>query len=1035
MHPLRLLAALLAFGWLLPAGAPAQVRLPMLGDTSLELPVVNEPAEAVKIELREREEQIEERLGRMQERTSFVLERLDLRSRDLREQEERFSERRNALLRVRGARQRQEALAAILNEIRAIRQTITRIEEVWVSHLDDLADSQSEASRYRLKVDRIVGLLEESHSPESVAEQLEAVEEQLIELRRRVDEMEQERTGLLKQTDAHRALLEEARRVLRERDLEMLDRSAAPAVLVPEILGDLPDPGESEEPEEPETPEEVMTDAERELLSLGDTLATLQVSRMERERELDRVLLARLEAQIDHQQLEVPVLEFARDAWGEKRADLAQRAADGLLGRRPPLLSGPVISQATDHTAGLLLSPQGTLEEVVARIRPSKAQRRQARPGTLIAVFVVGVLGMGLVLRNRGRIGRIQPRSKGEALGLHALYAALPLLPIALVSVPLYALDLVPEALQPLYRFSGWAPAVVAALVATGVSLFPEGGTENMSASVARYARFLVRFGAAVTCVFGLINTVLPLFGYSEQTRTLLRGVSLGWVLLVWLLLMVRKQEILSLVGATGNDPKEGMIKAGIRRLYGAAALGPLAVYLLYASGYANLAGFLVQGGLVTLAVLMLAPWLHETLMGALAKAIGYPDGGGMLALEKEAARAGYRALAPLVMLFIGLSSVLLILAGWNSGQRLGDLGSVITRPLFEIGGSNVSIGSLLLLGLTIAITLVISRQFNRLLNTVVYPIYALDKGMRSTMDTLAGYVVLVVGLVVCLDVVGLGVGFLTVFAGVVGIGVGFGSQTLAANFIAGLILLFTRPLTVDDVIEVSGVTGRVVRIAPFSTVVRTLDNLDVVIPNSDLLGGTVVNWTGDENQVRIKVGVGVAYGSDVALVERLLIEAMQKEPRVLRRPRPAVRFDGFGDSSLDFTMLPWIDDPEQRYVVSSALRHLVDAAFREHGVEIPFPQTDIHLRAGDATLQVALERGYEVRGEDGVIAEADAGKQKAARKAKATKAATSSPNGGAASKSANAEESAQAAKSSTQGAESSTKRATSAKASSPKAG
>jgi len=987
-----LVTALLLVALVVPAGAPAQVRLPMLGDASLELPVVNEPAEVVKLELSEREEQIEERLGRMQERTSFVLERLDMRGRDLREQEERFTERRNALLRVRASRQRQEALAAILAEIRAIRLSITRIEEVWVSHLDDLADSQSEASRYRLKVDRIVSLLGEQRTPEEVDAQLDRAEQELVALERRISELEEERSGLLRQTDAHRTLLEQARKVLRERDQEMLDRSAE-LVIVPKGLGDLPDSvaveeeeedgeesEEDSEPEEPPTPVVMMTEAERELLRLGDTLATLQVSHMERERELDRVLVARLEAQIDHLQLEIPVLEFARDAWLEKKADLAQRAADGLLGRRPPLLAGPVISRALDHTAGLLLNPQGTLEEVVARIRPGD-DVEHAAPGTLIAVFLVGLLGMGLVWRNRGRIGRIQPRSKGEALGLHALYAALPLLPVALVSVPLYALDLVPEALQPLYRFSGWAPAVVAALVATGVSLFPRGGTDSMSASVARYARFLVRFGAAVTCLFGLINTVLPLFGYSEETRAVLRGVSLGWVLMVWLLLMVRKQEILSLVGATGGLAKESMIKAGIRRLYRAFALGPLAVYVLYASGYANLAGFLVQGGLVTLAVLMLAPWLHETLMTALAKAIGYPDGGGMLALEKEAARSGYRALAPLVMLFIGLSSILLILAGWNSGQRLGDLGSLITRPLFEIGGSNVSVGSLLLLGLTIAITLVISRQFNRLLNTVVYPIYDLDKGMRSTMDTLAGYVVLVVGLVVCLDVVGLGVGFLTVFAGVVGIGVGFGSQTLAANFIAGLILLFTRPLTVDDVIEVSGVTGRVMRIAPFSTVVRTLDNLDVVIPNSDLLGGTVVNWTGDETRVRIQVAVGVAYGSDVALVERLLEEAMQKEPRVLRRPRPTVRFDGFGDSSLDFTMLPWIDDPEQRFVVASALRHLVDASFREHDVEIPFPQTDLHLRAGDGSLSVALERGYEVRGEDGVVAEADAGKQKAARK------------------------------------------------------
>ena len=284
--------------------------------------------------------------------------------------------------------------------------------------------------------------------------------------------------------------------------------------------------------------------------------------------------------------------------------------------------------------------------------------------------------------------------------------------------------------------------------------------------------------------------------------------------------------------------------------------------------------------------------------------------------------------------------------------------------------------------GTAAAATMLVGRQFNRLLNKVVYPIYDLDKGMRATMDTLSGYLVLVLGVIVCLDVVGLGMGFLTVFAGVIGIGVGFGSQTLAANFIAGLILLFTRPLTVDDVIEVKGVTGRVVRIAPFATVVRTLDNLDVVIPNADLLGGTVVNWTGDEDWVRIGVAVGVAYGSDVPLVEKLLLEAMEKDPRVLRRPRPTVRFDGFGDSSLDFTMLPWIDDPEERFDVASSLRHRVDQLFREADIEIPFPQQDIHVRAGDGSLQNALDRGLEVRDAEGeVLHEADPSKQKDARK------------------------------------------------------
>ncbi|MCO4773158.1 MAG: mechanosensitive ion channel, partial [Deltaproteobacteria bacterium] len=802
----------------------------------------------------------------------------------------------------------------------------------------------------------------------------------------RLANLEREREALMEETGTHEALLEAARFALADREREVLARltvaAIPPPLPEPALPGGLDDVDEGNSVGEPAAlpvvPE--LSAAERELLQLGDTHATLRVQHLERACELDRHQLSRLEAQLEGARLDLPVLRYERSIWAEKLEDLAQRASDGLLGRQDPLVTAPVLHQAASHTQVLLLNPQRTLDDMVLRIRPGRTRVPTGR-GTLIAIGLVGLLSMGLVLRNRRRILEIEPRGPGEATVLHALQAALPLLPVALVSFPLYALDAVPEALHPLYRFSAWAPAVVAASVATGVSMFPKGGTATLSASIARYSRFLIRFGAAVTCVIGLINTVLPLFGYSDEVRSLLRGVSLGWILLVWLLLMVRKQEILGAIGAAGDDPSEGMIKAGIRRLYRVFALGPLAVYVLYAAGYANLAGFLVQGGLVTLAVFMLAPWVHETLRSSAAKALGYPDGGGFFALKSEGSKAAYRAVAPLLLLSVGLASLLLVMAGWNSGQQVTGLAALLTRPLFEIGGSNVSLGSLFLLGVTIVGTMLLSRQFNKLLNKVVYPIYDLDKGMRSTMDTLSGYVVMIIGLVVSLDVVGLGIGFLTVFAGVVGIGVGFGSQTLAANFIAGLILLFTRPLTVDDVIEVSGVTGRVVRIAPFSTVVRTLDNLDVVIPNSDLLGGAVVNWTGDHDHVRINVEVGVAYGSDVPKVEKLLLDAMSADPRVLRKPKPTVRFDGFGASSLDFVMLPWIDNPEDRFIVASSLRHAVDRVFREHSIEIPFPQQDLHLRSGDASLKVALENGFEVRKEDGdVLAEADPALQKGKR-------------------------------------------------------
>lgn len=957
----------------LPGLASAQLTLPGLGDGSLEIPVADNSAQAVIWQLTEHEELLEVRIDRMQERTRFFIERLDIRSRDLEAVEKEYANRRAALGR-RGP-DRQAAITELLEEIRAIRQHISRIEEEWIGHLDELSESQSAAARYIRRVEVTQVELEAASQVRLVDVKIDAIDLHYRQLQSRIEAIEAQRAGLLTEGDLHMGLLEQSRSALEQRDREMLAMLTVVGEPTALVLG--PDGEVGPQPPAPD-----ISPAERELMQLEDSLLSLRVRRFERACELDRVKLARLEAVRDHVQVELPVLDFEREAWAERSTSLAARASDGLLGRQ----DFAVLESAASNTQKLLLDPAQALEEVVGRLRPGPSRVPTGR-GTLLAIALVGLLSMGLVLRNQGQLAAIQPRSPGEATVLYALCAALPVLPVALVSFLLYTLGAVPEALVPLYRFSAWAPPVVAAAVAIGVSTFPPGGTPTLSASIARYARFIVRFGAAITCLIGLVNTLLPLLGYDDEVRRLLGEVSLGWILLVWLLLMVRKQEILGLIGANGDDPNEGIIKASIRRLYRVFALGPLAVYVLLAAGYANLAGFLMQGGLVTLAVFMLAPWVHETLRASVAGALGYPDGGGLFALQKEGAQAAYRAVAPLNLLGVGFGSVLLLAVGWNSGERIDSLPVLMTRPLVEIGGSHVSLGSLFLLALTIAGMTLIGRQFNRLLNRHVYPIYDLDRGMASTMDTLSGYLVLMAGVVVSLDVVGLGIGFLTVFAGVIGIGVGFGSQTLAANFISGLILLFTRPVTVDDVIETSGVIGRVVRIAPFSTVVRTLDNLDVIIPNSDLLGGTVVNWTGDEDQVRMGVVVGVAYGSNINLVEQLLMKAMDAEPRVLRRPRPAVRFDGFGDSSLDFTMLPWISDPEQRFEVASVIRHSVDRMFREHGIEIPFPQHDLHLRAGDASLAVAVERGLEVRHPDGeVVSPADEKLQRTVGKSSVSK-------------------------------------------------
>ena len=947
--------------------APARAQLDLLSGTqpSVEIPTLADPADGLLRDLTATETASQARLDRLQERSRFFLERLDARRRELDEAENSLSQRRNSLGRF--GPQRRERMTSVIQDIRSLTLRLGRIEEVWIAQLDQLADTATLAARLRNRI-------EQTRAGSSTTGTVASADQQLTKIRANGQAL-QDRLAALKQKTAdleadatnHRQLLEDARQRLQARDRELLAAFAET---------DLGDDDDSAAPAPP--PPVELSPVERELLQLDDDKLRLSVRLFERLCELDRLELARRAAEAEQVAIELPVIAWELDLWTRRKDALSVRQVSGLLFKGRPLFDGRVIEAAAAHTQGLLLDPRTALEDMLRRTR--RRPEELTPLSFFVGVGLLGVLGLLLSVGLGKPLRRLHPRGPGERAMIQAGLAALPLLPVSLVCGALFALGGVPDVLVPLYRFSTFGLPLLAVTVSFGTGLFVGGQTS--SPEVERYARGVIRIGAGLAALILLLEDALPLLDYPRGVADLVQGLALGWGLLGWLLIVLRRAEILLALGATGDDPNEGLLRSGLRRFYPVLALGPVTVYAVYAVGYANLASFLVQGLLVTNAVLLLAPWVHENLRQVAARALGYPNGGGWLALRPDGARAAYQTVAPLILLGVGGASLVLVAAGWCSGERLGSLASLVTRPLLDVGGSHVSIGSILLFGVTIAVTLLVSRQALRLLHTLIYPLYDVDKGMRATLDTVARYLVLVTGVVVGLDVVGVGIGFLTVFAGIIGIGIGFGSQTLANNFISGLILLFTRPVAVDDVIEVDGITGRVVRISAYATVVRTLDNLNVIIPNSALVSGAVVNWSLDDQKVRLHVQVGVAYGSDVELVKRLLVQAAEADPLVLRAPKPLVRFDDFSDSALLFTVLPWTSDPDQRFQIGSAIRQRVDRLFREHDIVIPFPQQDMHIKT-DGTLERAILAGLEVRDADGaVVVEADADKQKGKKKA-----------------------------------------------------
>ena len=177
-------------------------------------------------------------------------------------------------------------------------------------------------------------------------------------------------------------------------------------------------------------------------------------------------------------------------------------------------------------------------------------------------------------------------------------------------------------------------------------------------------------------------------------------------------------------------------------------------------------------------------------------------------------------------------------------------------------------------------------------------------------------------------------------------VGIGFGLQNIAQNFISGLIILIERPIKVGDVVQVGGVSGRVIDIQARSTLIQTRDDVSILVPNSQFISEQVVNESFRGDIIRYTIKVGVAYGTDTKLVQETLLQVAKEHSLVLKDPAPTVLFEDFGDSSLNFELLVWLEDLWTYRRTLSELRFEIDQKFRERNIEIPFPHRDLHIKS-----------------------------------------------------------------------------------------
>jgi small-conductance mechanosensitive channel len=266
-----------------------------------------------------------------------------------------------------------------------------------------------------------------------------------------------------------------------------------------------------------------------------------------------------------------------------------------------------------------------------------------------------------------------------------------------------------------------------------------------------------------------------------------------------------------------------------------------------------------------------------------------------------------------------------------------------VTLSLFQI---------FLLIALLIAVFWISSRTKRFLFNRFLAK-SGLDRSLQYAIAQIVSNVVLIVGIFIVLDNAGIHLGALTVFAGAVGVGVGFGLQNIASNFISGLVILAERPITVGDRVEVAGIAGQVQHIRARSTVIVTNDNITMIVPNTKFIDSPVTNWTYGDPRVRFRVPVGVAYGSNVKKVREALLSAAEENPNTLKDPAPSVFLEKFGENSIDFELVVWSSEMSyrpRRY--RSDLNFAMEEKLREAGIEIAFPQRDLHIRSGVLKVQ-----------------------------------------------------------------------------------
>ena len=403
------------------------------------------------------------------------------------------------------------------------------------------------------------------------------------------------------------------------------------------------------------------------------------------------------------------------------------------------------------------------------------------------------------------------------------------------------------------------------------------------------------------------------------------------------------------LLAASNQRARQGQLTGFTVALrIGAAVL--LASFLAQFAGYSTFSFRLIESSLKTVILGLFAFMAVKLGQGAIDFVLDQEFFRRWRFFRRFGSELTTRLKNVFLVLMVAFAS-LYLLEAWYIFDSMAEAWSKLLSLSLTFAEVNISVEKVLVVGLVLYLSIVASWTLRALLEAEFFPRRRFDRGIRDSIKKLLHYSLVLVGFLFAMTLIGVELKNFAVLAGAFGIGIGFGLQNIVNNFVSGLILLFERPIKVGDMLIIDNEWGTVRKIGLRSTVVTTLEESEIIVPNSVLVAEKVTNWSLTSTLCRVAIPVGVAYGSDVPMVLSILVEAGKENAAVLDDPAPSPLFRGFGDSSLDFELRVWIADVRDRFRVRSEICQYIDRRFREEGVEIPFPQRDLHLRSVDTEI------------------------------------------------------------------------------------